>query len=109
MKFRYPFEAKKPRIASAKRTGVFASRKEAKYAQQLEWEKMDPKGNVLDYTRQFPIHLPGCRYVVDFMVLHRDGTVTFVEVKGFETEVWKLKYRALRELRPHLFARLKVV
>ena len=36
-----------------------------------------------------------CRYYVDFEIIHRDGSVELAEVKGFETEVWRLKWRLL--------------
>lgn len=32
-------------------------------------------------------------YYIDFIVHHNDGRREFLEVKGFETETWKLKYR----------------
>jgi len=34
-------------------------------------------------------------YYVDFQVTHADGAVDLVEVKGAETDVWKLKRNML--------------
>ncbi len=91
----------------AKRTGGFASKREAEYASWLDAQKC--AGQILDYLTQVPIHLPGCKYVVDFAVVANDGTVSFVEVKGVFTEAAKVKIRLLEATRPELFARLTVV
>lgn len=93
----------------AVRTGHYASKREADYAAELELRKRALNGDVLDWLEQVPIKLPGTKYVVDFLVFHRDGSVSLVEVKGVETPVWKAKMRALAELRPELFKRLVVV
>ena len=31
-------------------------------------------------------------YYMDFVVYHLDGSVEYVEIKGMETEVWKMKF-----------------
>jgi len=30
---------------------------------------------------------------MDFVVTHNDGSLEYVEVKGFQTEVWRLKWK----------------
>lgn len=56
---------------------------------------------VIFFLRQVPFHLPGrTRYVVDFQEFHYDGTVHFVDVKGMETETFKLKKRQVEDLYP---------
>jgi hypothetical protein len=92
----------------AKRTNGYASKRESEYAAALQLQKQS--GVVLDWLEQVPVRLPGgTKYVVDFMVIARDGSVKFVEVKGMQTQVWRLKMRQLEELRPEIFARLEVV
>ena len=34
-----------------------------------------------------------CNYIVDFQVNHHDGTIEYIEAKGFETEIWRLKWK----------------
>ena len=31
-------------------------------------------------------------YFMDFVVYHNDGSIEYVEVKGLETEIWKMKF-----------------
>lgn len=70
----------------------FSSKAEAHYYRQLKGRQEN--GEVLFFLRQVPFHLPGgVRYVVDFQEFWADGTVHFVEVKGAETEAWKIKRR----------------
>jgi hypothetical protein len=35
-------------------------------------------------------------YIIDFAVDHPDGSTEYVECKGFETDVWKLKWALLK-------------
>lgn len=94
----------------AKRTSGYSSKREAQYAAELAVRKSAAGGDVLDWLEQVPIRLPGgVIYRVDFMVFLRDGSWELVEVKGFETAEWRLKCRLLAEVRPHLWAKLKVV
>lgn len=34
-----------------------------------------------------------CNYYIDFVVEHNDGELEYVEVKGMETELWKMKWK----------------
>lgn len=70
----------------------FASKKEAKFYEELKLKKLS--GEVLFFLRQVPLHLTGgIRYVCDFLVFHVDGSCTFDEVKGQKTDVYKIKKR----------------
>ena len=77
----------------------YASKKEAKYAAQLELRQQ--AGEVLFWLEQVPFHLPGSTtYRVDFCEFHADGTVHFVDVKGHETDMFKLKKHQVEALFP---------
>lgn len=84
----------------------FDSKAEANY--YLELKARVAAGDVAYFLRQVPIHLPGrTRYVVDFLEFlpctcggctcqrHR-----FVDVKGVQTQTFRLKKRQVEELYP---------
>lgn len=77
----------------------FDSKKEGRYYEQL---KLRIKaGEIVFFLRQVPFHLPGgVRYVVDFQEFHADGSVSFVDVKGMETESFKAKKRMVEAIYP---------
>jgi hypothetical protein len=39
-----------------------------------------------------------CNYKIDFVVHHNDGTQEFLEAKGFETMLWRVKWKLLEAL-----------
>lgn len=87
---------KRPHKYKAEATVVdgirFDSKKEARYYQQLKIRKM--AGEILGWFRQVPIHLPGGTILrIDFLEFHTDGTCHLVDVKGVETEAFKIKKR----------------
>ena len=93
---------------NARKSGGYASKREAAYADLLRRSK--DAGAILDWLEQVPIKLPGnVRYVVDFMIIELDGSVRFIEIKGMETPEWKIKIRILEEMRPELYKRLEVL
>lgn len=91
------------RSAKDMRTGsdgyVYDSKAEAKVA--LELELRQKAGDIFGFDRQvwLPLMVNGktiCRYVADFIIMHNDGSQEVVEVKGFRTEVWRLKEKLFR-------------
>ena len=77
----------------------YASKKEAQYAHNLRLAKQ--AGVVIGWTRQHPFHFKcGTKYVCDFSVWYADGHHEFVEVKGMETQVWKIKMKMMEEEYP---------
>jgi hypothetical protein len=77
----------------------YASKKEARYAQQLDLRKAAKE--IVFFLRQVPFHLPGgVKYVVDFQEFHTDGTVHFVDVKGMRTQAYKAKKKMVEALYP---------
>jgi len=77
----------------------FASKKEGRYYNEL---KLRVKaGEVIFFLRQTSFHLPGgTTYRVDFQEFHADGTVHFVEIKGYETKDWIMKKKLVEALYP---------
>lgn len=74
----------------------YHSKKEAFYAAELEIRKK--AGDISDWERQVKISLDVngyhiANYYVDFRVTYPDGIIEYVEVKGFETPEWKLKWK----------------
>jgi hypothetical protein len=95
VKLRHKFHAKRTDFNGR----TYASKAEAHYAAGLELRKQ--AGDVLFYLEQVPVRLPGkTKYVVDFLEFHADGTVHFVDVKGMQTETFRLKKRMVEELYP---------
>ncbi len=74
----------------------YDSKKEAAYAKELDWRKK--AGEITEVERQVKIscdvngkHV--CNYFMDFRITLPDGRKEFHEVKGFETAVWRLKWK----------------
>jgi hypothetical protein len=79
----------------------FDSKREARYYEDLKLRKA--AGEVSYWLRQVPLHLPGgTRYVVDFLVFFTDAvrSPAFVDVKGRETQVFRLKRREVQHHYP---------
>jgi hypothetical protein len=77
----------------------FASKAEAGFYSALKLKQM--AGEVAYFLRQVPLHLPGnIRYVVDFVVFEADGRVRYIDVKGVETPMFKLKRKQVEALYP---------
>ena len=76
---------------------------EAKYAENLDWRIR--AGEVERYDRQHKISIDIngvhiCNYFIDFKVFMADGTVEYHEVKGMETDLWRMKWRLSKALYP---------
>lgn len=77
----------------------FDSKAEANY--YLELKARVAAGAVAYFLRQVPIHLPGrTRYVVDFQVFEACGRVRYIDVKGMETQTFRMKKRQVEDLYP---------
>lgn len=77
----------------------FDSKIEGKYYQKLKIRQS--AGDVVFFLRQVPLHLPGnIRYVVDFVEFLADETVRFVDVKGCDTPMSKLKRKQAEAVYP---------
>jgi hypothetical protein len=79
----------------------YDSKKEAGYAAELDLRVM--AHDIKSWTRQIKIPLDVgkyhiCNYYIDFVITHNDDSIEYVEVKGFETAVWKLKWKLFEAL-----------
>lgn len=77
------------------------SKREAEKAWELD--QLIKTGDVLKWERQQKIELFGqngshiCNYFIDFVIYWKDGTIEYCEVKGFKTEVWRLKWKLFED------------
>lgn len=99
--FRVNYERKYKNVKQEHNGIVYHSKKEAGYAAELDLRKK--AGDILEWERQVKISLDVngfhiCNYYIDFKVLHNDGTIEYVEVKGFETDEWRLKWKLFEAL-----------
>lgn len=76
----------------------YDSKFEAEYAAELDLRLK--AHDIAGWERQFKIELRVgdkliARYFCDFRITHNDGTYELVEIKGIETEVYRLKRKLL--------------
>ena len=77
----------------------FPSKKEAKFYKELKLRR--DASEVLFFLRQVPFHLDGgIKYVVDFVIFWTNGTVSFVDVKGYKTSGYIMKKRLVEAKYP---------
>jgi hypothetical protein len=74
----------------------YDSKLEANFAASLDTLKR--AGKIADWQKQKTIKLYAydrfiCAYRIDFVVEHLDGTLEYLEVKGYPTQVWKFKWK----------------
>lgn len=79
----------------------YHSKFEAGYAEELDW-RIKAK-DIKSVERQVKISLDVngkhiTNYFIDFVIIHNDDSFEYVEVKGFETEVWRLKWKLFEAL-----------
>lgn len=87
-------------------TNGFDSRFESSVADRLRFELLP--GDELQ--TQVPIKFAcGAKLVIDFAIVRNGKVHRYVEAKGLETAVYKLKIRMLKHEHPDVFARLEVV
>ena len=84
---------------------LYHSKKEAEYAMELDSELLKMK--IAGWHRQVDLDIivkgvHVCKAIVDFLVIHTDGSREYVEVKGFATDVWKLKRKLIAAIYPDI-------
>lgn len=87
------------------RNCLYHSKKEAEFAMELDSELLKKK--IAGWHRQVDLNIKVngihvCKAVVDFLVIHLDGSKEYVEVKGYATDVWKLKRKLVAAVYPDI-------
>jgi len=84
---------------------IYHSKKEAGFAQTLDNLKLAKNASerVVEWERQvkIPLKVYGrliANYYVDFKVKYADGHEAFIEVKGIQMDVWKMKWKILEAI-----------
>ncbi len=91
------FKSNKYNAKSSTYKGItYHSKLEAEYAMILD--DMLKKKEIKGWKRQIkiPLDVNGfhiCNYYIDFVVEENDGTLNYTEVKGYQTEIWRLKWK----------------
>lgn len=79
----------------------YHSQKEAAYAQELDL-RVRAK-DIKSWERQIRISLDVngfhiTNYIIDFVITHNDKTKEYVEIKGFRTDVFNMKWKLFEAL-----------
>lgn len=79
---------------------------EMNYAQQLDLRKR--ANDIRDWQRQVKIDLKVngvhiTNYFIDFIIEHNDGRKELVEYKGYETDLWQVKWNLLKAVKDELY------
>ncbi len=98
------FFSKKNKFGAIRQTyngRSYDSKLEAQYAAQLDW--MIKANEVIDWEPQHKISIDVnqvhiANYFIDFKVWFKDGRIEYHEVKGAETDVWRMKWRLCHAL-----------
>lgn len=75
----------------------FASKKEAAYYQKLRllWDMKE----INYFLMQVPFRLPGAvKHFIDFMIVNKDGSIEYVEVKGYDLPMGKMKRKMVEDI-----------
>lgn len=93
---KHKFGAKRTQASTGR---TYSSKIEAKYAERLELLKAS--GELLFYLEQVNFHLPGgINFRPDFMEFYASGEVVVTEVKGLETDAWKVRRKLFEATYP---------
>jgi hypothetical protein len=77
----------------------FPSKREA--ARYSELVLLQTAKKIDYFLRQVPFYLPGgVIYRVDFQIFYPDGHVRYEDVKGYETQIFKIKKKLVESLYP---------
>lgn len=76
----------------------YDSKLEANVAQDLDTRLKAKDIKHVEKQVKIPLQAYGkhiTNYFIDFVITHNDGHLEYLEVKGMETDVWKLKWKML--------------
>mgnify|MGYP003635623632 FL=1 len=87
---------------------TYHSKKECEYAKTLDWRKR--AGEIKEIIPQYKLELKVngikiCNYYMDFKVIYPDESVELIEIKGYRTGTFNLKWKLtnvlLNEIEPN--------
>lgn len=90
---------------------IFASRTESEYYLALKEEEkngiilsieVQPRFILQETFKKGGKTFRQIEYVSDFKVVGKDGSIRIIEIKGFETDIWKLKQKLFEYKYPDL-------
>lgn len=79
----------------------FDSTGEMNYYQELEWRRKAGEIKDIECQVKIPLDVNGVHitnYYIDFVVTHNDGSHEYIEFKGMEMPLWKMKWNLLTAL-----------
>lgn len=95
----------KPTVVDGKR---FMSKLEAERYRQLV--RMRDEGLIASFECQPKFELiAGIRYIADFKIWWLDGRISVEDVKGVETEAFKLKHKIWNSLYSEIYGPLQII
>lgn len=74
---------------------------EAGYAAELDLRQKAKQIKSWERQVKIPLDVNGyhiANYFIDFVVYHLDGITEYVEIKGYATETWRLKWKIFEAL-----------
>ena len=80
---------------------IYHSKFEASYARELDLRLKTKEIEKWERQKKISLDVNGyhiCNYYIDFIVYHHDKTIEYVEVKGFETWLWRIKWKLFEAL-----------
>lgn len=98
-KFKYDrFSSKLHNVRKTYNGITYQSKLEAKYAMDLDLLMKSDNSDIKEWIPQVKISLDIngehiCNYYIDFVIEYNDGRKKYVEVKGLEMPLWRLKWR----------------
>lgn len=89
---------------------TFDSKIEARYYEQLKWLlehkqikgfRLQPRYTLLESFKKNGKTFRKIEYIADFEIHHLDGSIEVVDVKGIETEAFRIKRKLFEKLYPY--------
>ena len=91
------FGAKKQKY----RGRIYDSTLEMEKAIDLDWQVKAKAIKSWTAQYKFDLRVSGehiCNYYIDFRVENNDGSIDYIEIKGFPTDLWRFKFRITEAL-----------
>src|SRR3990167_4672224 len=74
----------------------YDSKAEALYAMELTQRQKNKEIKRWERQKTLALKVYGktvCTYRMDFVIFHNDKSIEYVEIKGFSSATWRLKYK----------------